>query len=99
MSKIYKTARGQAIDIDKIKLSNEESIAVGNMKVNARGDLLADNGQVAVGRNEIMDRVYATSGAVPGSSFANSMPPPSTVKQELLPDPKTKVNKNPSRMG
>ena len=38
MSRVYKSARGQAIDIDKVKLTNEQTIAVGNMKVNARGD-------------------------------------------------------------
>ena len=105
MSKIYKTARGQSIDIDKIKLSNETAIAVGNMNVNARGDLLADNGEIAAGRNEIMDRIYATTGAVnvsrapqTASSFADNMPAKSVVTPELLPDPKSKVNKNPTRI-
>ena len=51
------------------------------MNVNARGDLLADNGEIAAGRNEIMDRIYATTGAVnasrapqTASSFADNMP-------------------------
>jgi len=63
MSKIYKTARGKSIDIDKIKLANESSITVGNMKVNARGDLLGSGGQVATGRNQIMNQVYAVEEA------------------------------------
>lgn len=59
MTKVYKTARGKMVDIDQVKLANESIIAVGNMKVNARGDLLGAGGQVAMGRNQLMDQVYA----------------------------------------
>jgi hypothetical protein len=59
MSRVYKTAKGKMVDMDKIKLANETSIAVGNMKVNARGDAIGSDGQIAAGRNQIMDRVYA----------------------------------------
>lgn len=58
MTKIYKTARGKTIDMDKVKLSNERVTAVGNMKVNARGDKLGAGGQIIAGRNQVMDRVY-----------------------------------------
>ena len=60
MTRIYKSAKGKTIDIDRIKLSNENARAVGNMKVNARGDALGARGAVAAGRNQIMDQVYAT---------------------------------------
>lgn len=63
MSKIYKTVRGKTLDIDKLKLANESTIAVGNMKVNARGDALGAGGSVVAGRNQIMDRVYAVEDA------------------------------------
>lgn len=63
MSKVYKTARGKSVDFDKIKLSNENVAAVGNMKVNARGDLLGSRGEIAAGRNQIMDQVYAVEEA------------------------------------
>lgn len=58
MGKIYRTAQGKNIDIDNLRLNNEDSIAVGNMKVNARGDELGPGGQVAVGRNQSMDKFY-----------------------------------------
>ena len=38
MSKTHRTARGDAVDMDMIRLSNESTIAIGNMKTNARGD-------------------------------------------------------------
>lgn len=59
MSKMYRTTRGKMIDIDQIKLANETAIAVGNMKINARGDKLGPGGTIIAGRNEVMDRVYA----------------------------------------
>ena len=58
MSKAYKTARGRVIDMDQLRLSNEDSIAVGNMKVNARGDELGPGGEVIRTRNEIMNEYY-----------------------------------------
>lgn len=63
MSKIYKTARGKSIDIDKIKLANETAVAVGNMRVNARGDQLGAGNKIAATRNQIMDQVYAVEDA------------------------------------
>ena len=63
MTRIYKSARGKMIDIDQVKLSNEETIAVGNMKVNARGDQLGAGGQVIAGRNAIQEQVYAVADA------------------------------------
>lgn len=54
MSKIYKTARGTSVDMDMLRLANENTIAVGNMKVNARGDELGHGGKVVRSRAEIM---------------------------------------------
>jgi hypothetical protein len=61
MSRVYKSARGKMIDMDAVKLANEDTIAVGNMKINARGDKLGPGGKVDAGRNEIMDRVYSVN--------------------------------------
>ena len=63
MSRVYKTAKGKSVDMDKIKLANETTVAIGNMKVNARGDLLGAGGQITAGRNQIMDQAYAVSAA------------------------------------
>jgi hypothetical protein len=68
MSKIYKTARGKTLDMDKIKLSNETVTAVGNMKVNARGDKLGAGGKVVAGRNQVMDKIYSVESSSGGYS-------------------------------
>ncbi len=38
--KVYKTAQGKTVDLGALMLQNENTRAVGNMKVNARGDLI-----------------------------------------------------------
>ena len=58
MAKKYRTARGKIVDMDAIRLANEEVIAVGNMRVNARGDQLGKGGKIVKSRNEIMKAHY-----------------------------------------
>jgi glycine cleavage system H lipoate-binding protein len=43
---VYKTAQGKAVDMGKLMLQNEDVRAVGNMKVNARGDMIDDKNQI-----------------------------------------------------
>lgn len=43
---IYKTAKGKEIDLNKLINKNELTLAVGNMKVNARGDKVGPGGQI-----------------------------------------------------
>jgi len=82
MTKIYKTARGKTIDMDKVKLANEQVTAVGNMKVNARGDKLGAGGRIIAGRNQVMDRVYAVDPAKTAPPSGGYSPnDPSTFQQ------------------
>ena len=59
MSKaLYRTANGLTLDIDNLRLVNRETLAVGNMGVNARGDRITSDGTVIETRNEIMKKRY-----------------------------------------
>jgi hypothetical protein len=86
MSRIYKSAKGKMIDIDKVKLANENTIAVGNMKINARGDKLGAGGQVVAGRNQLMDQIYA----VPDAGFSPNDPKETVKQQEIMDNNKAK---------
>jgi hypothetical protein len=44
--KIYKTMRGRPIDMGALAAANAEKQAIGNSKMNARGDILGPNGIV-----------------------------------------------------
>jgi hypothetical protein len=59
MSKrVYTTANGKRINIDAIVAQNEESIAIGNMRVNARGDELGPGGRIERTREKVMADYY-----------------------------------------
>jgi len=53
-----KTNRGQAVDMSGLVLANETSVAVGNMKVNARGDQLDSKGNVVKTKTEQAQAYY-----------------------------------------
>jgi hypothetical protein len=80
MANVYRTSRGKMIDIDKVKLVNETAIAVGNMRVNARGDQLGVGSQIAQGRNQLMDQVYA----VPDAGYSPNDPVVYAERQTIM---------------
>ena len=53
-----KTNRGQAVDMSGLVLQNETTVAVGNMKVNARGDQLDSKGNVSKTKTEQAQAYY-----------------------------------------
>lgn len=54
--KVYKTARGKTIDMGALILQNENVRAVGNMNVNARGDILDSSDRVIDSKNKQIQR-------------------------------------------
>jgi len=58
MKKVYTTANGRQINLDSLIAQNENTIAVGNMKVNARGDQLGVGGKVEVPKEKLMKDYY-----------------------------------------
>lgn len=54
MAAQHKSARGIAVDMDRLRLANETAIAVGNMKVNARGDQLGPGGKIVKTRAQVL---------------------------------------------
>lgn len=58
MKRVYTTANGKQVNLDALIAQNENTIAVGNMKVNARGDQLGAGGKVEVSREKAMNEYY-----------------------------------------
>ena len=55
---MYRSMQGRMIDIEKLRSANESTQAVGNMKVNARGDVLGSSGQVVTPKEQIIKKYY-----------------------------------------
>lgn len=63
---VYRTMQGKEIDMEKLMRQNELMPAVGNMRVNARGDELGPGGQIVRKREEVVAEYYeANPNAVP----------------------------------
>jgi len=58
MGKTYRTMQGRQIDMEKLRAQNELMPAVGNMKVNARGDEIGPGGKILRTREQIMGEYY-----------------------------------------
>ena len=58
--KMYRTMQGRMVDIEKIRGANENVQAVGNMKVNARGDVLGPGGTIVKPKEKVMKEYYET---------------------------------------
>jgi hypothetical protein len=54
--KIYRTAQGKVVDLGAMMVQNETVRAVGNMKANARGDIIDNHGHVVATRGEQVNR-------------------------------------------
>ena len=54
----YRSAMGKMVDMDALAAKNEHVRAVGNMKVNARGDLVDDMNNVISTKNEQVAKQY-----------------------------------------
>ena len=56
--RMYRTMQGRMVDIEKLRTANETVRAVGNMNVNARGDVLGPGGQITTSKAEVMQKYY-----------------------------------------
>ena len=97
--KMYRTMQGRMIDIEKLRAANESIPAVGNMKVNARGDQLGAGGQVVTPKETIMRKYYEQpKGMVDDTPTKNKPTPAPTVEpvktiQKITPVAKKEVKK------
>ena len=76
--RMYRTMQGRMVDIEKLRAANESVQAVGNMNVNARGDMLGAGGQVVTPKEQIIKKYYEQpKGMVSDTpSRGKSMPAP-----------------------
>ena len=66
--KQHRSMRGKQVDMDLLRKRNELTPAVGNARVNARGDELGPGGQIIKKREEVVADHYATAGSAAEAS-------------------------------
>ena len=58
MGKVYTSVRGKEIDMERLSLKHETEPAVGNARMNARGDELGAGGKIVKTREQILQEYY-----------------------------------------
>ena len=95
--KVYRTAQGKLVDLGSLQLRNENVRAVGNQKVNARGDVIDSNNRPIVSRNQQVAKQYrkqvtnTSDGPVVSSAREATVPlPPEDFEDDFQPPTPTK---------
>lgn len=76
MSIIHKTAKGKEIDMNRLASQNELTVAVSNVKINARGDELGPGGQIIRKHEDVI----GSGVPVEQQSYQAPAPKPAPVK-------------------
>jgi hypothetical protein len=87
--KQYRSAQGKMVDITSLAAKNERVRAVGNMKVNARGDTIDSTGKIIVpATQKVGERYQKTVGNKSAQTVKKQQPPIQQVrpKPELTKD-------------
>lgn len=91
MSK-HVTYRGVTIDMESLRRENEKAVAIGNMKVNARGDLI-QNGVVTKTADQLARENHRVQTAVVSTSLKGKQPEATGI---TLDPPKPTKTRSPS---
>jgi len=83
---VYRTMQGKEVDMDKLMLQNELMPAVGNMRVNARGDELGPGGKIVRKREDIVADYYEQN---PNANIKKVMPDSPAVNTTVVSEEKT----------
>jgi hypothetical protein len=74
--RMYRTMQGRMVDIEKLRVANEGVQAVGNMNVNARGDVLGAGGQVVTPKETVIKKYYEQPKGMADDRPARNIPAP-----------------------
>lgn len=80
----YRSAMGKTVDMASLVAKNENTRAVGNMKVNARGDTIDALGRVIEPVTEKVNKAYSSTVGTRSSQVRSSRPQQTA---SLKPDP------------
>lgn len=85
--KTYKTMQGKMVDMDLLRQRNELIPAVGNIKVNARGDELGKGGKIVRSREQVLKDYYDAQKSIQDEVVLKEEP---EFKEQPAPAPEPK---------
>ena len=81
--RMYRTMQGRMVDIEKLRAANESVQAVGNMNVNARGDVLGAGGQVVTSKETVIKKYYEQPKGMVSDTPSRGKPTPAPKSQPV----------------
>ena len=88
---LHRSAQGKMVDMNKLAKQNELTLAVGNVRVNARGDQIGPGGEIIKKREEVVASYYDTPAKKSAVPAVEAPEPPQVVAPTPAP---TKTTKN-----
>jgi hypothetical protein len=82
--------QGRMVDIEKLRAANESVRAVGNMNVNARGDVLGQGGEILTQKEQVVATYYEQPKGRVDDKPSRSKPAPT---KRIAPEPTATVQK------
>jgi hypothetical protein len=83
MKNMHYTMRGKPFNMDQLRQKNELTIAVGNMPVNARGDIVGKGGQIIKTKESVNEEYYSNLNALPEETVNTKNITPTQVVEEV----------------
>jgi hypothetical protein len=78
----HKSMRGKIVDMDLLRKKNELTPAVGNARVNARGDELGPGGKIVRKREDIIREYYDNNTSAVKEDSGRARKKPVTIQEE-----------------
>jgi hypothetical protein len=89
--------RGKMVDMEKLSAVHELTPAVGNMKINARGDLLGPTGNIVKKREDVVAEYYETNPKARVQSAPKTVVPQAPAPQAPAPQAVAPTRKQPQQ--
>jgi len=88
---IHRSMRGKIVDMDLLRKKNELVPAIGNAKVNARGDELGPGGKIKRKREDIIKDHYQKYAKDEAGQLVKNVPKPASSEEILEPLTETEL--------
>jgi len=88
---VYRSAKGKTINMDTLTTRNEKVRAVGNMRVNARGDMVDSNNNIVVPATKRVQNAYTNASFESDNNISTNPIPAQKTASQLVPDELSKV--------
>ena len=85
--------RGKMVDMDQLQQRNELTPAVGNARVNARGDELGPGGKIIRKKEDLLKEYYENNNRVASETIETDVTKNNTVAKDTAPKTGVKSNK------